>query len=306
MAKKLVHKHDELAKSFLTDIGVAKEFLEVHLVPDILKKCDLATLTIDSGSYIDTELRKRFSDIVYKLDLREGGFAYIYTLIEHQSSAEKLMPLRILKYQLEIIYKHIKEYGEDEVLPIVVPLVFYNGEDSPYPYPTSINDLVVDKELFSRIGLGTFKLIDLTITDDDEILKHKKVALLEMLLKHIRAKEFVQVIEQIMKALAVAHQDNLSKNLFESMLSYLTEAKEEIELKLLFEKIIEKFVEYKEDIMTYAEHYTQKGMQQGMQQGMQKAQYEIAEELLKLGVEESIIAKAAHLTIKEIRRLKKL
>jgi len=156
--------------------------------------------------------------------------------------------------------------------------------------------LVVDKELFVKVGLGAFKLVDLTITDDSEILKHKKLALLEMLLKHIRVKEFIQVTEQILDALTVAHMDSLPKHLFDSMLSYLTKAKEQEDLKPLFNGIIDKFTDYKEGVMTYAEQYTQ--------QGKQEAQREIAKELLKSGVDESIIAKAAHLSVEEIRKLK--
>ena len=32
-----------------------------------------------------------------------------------------------------------------------------------------------DKELYQQFPLGRFKLIDLTIMDDDEILKHGKI-----------------------------------------------------------------------------------------------------------------------------------
>lgn len=312
MKKALVHRHDELAKKFLTDLSVAREFLEMYLPAKILNKCDLSSLEIQSESYIDDDLRKRFSDVVYKVGLLDGkSCAYIYTLIEHQSAAEKLMPLRVLRYELEIISNHIKIYGEDKPLPIVVPLVFYNGTDSPYPHSTSIRDLMLDKELFDLVGLGAFKLIDLTVTNDSEILKHKKIALLEMVLKHIKAKEFILVVDSIVKALIVAHADNLPKNLFHSLLSYLTKAKDEDELKPLFKSIIAEFSEYKEDIMTYAEHYTQQGIQQGMQQGMQQgvqqgeydAQRKIVNHMLQVGLSLEEAAKQTGIPLQEIKKL---
>ncbi len=99
----LVNKHDELCKKFLTDISVAKDFLQLHLREDIKTKCDFQTLTIEDGSYIDNDLRKRMSDIVYKMDLLDKtNCAYIYLMVEHQSSDDRLMPIRILRYQLEI------------------------------------------------------------------------------------------------------------------------------------------------------------------------------------------------------------
>ena len=302
MKKALIHKHDELAKKFLTDLDVAKEFLAIYLPSEILNKCDLSTLIIESGSYIDNELRKRFSDIVYKVTLNSGnGYAYIYTLVEHQSSAVKLMPLRILKYQMEIIFNHVKNYGEDEPLPVVIPVVFYNGDTSPYPYPTDIKDLVVDGDLFATCALGRFKLVDLTVTDDKEILQHKKVALLEMVLKHIKAKEFISAIEPIFKSLLVAHMDSLPKDLFDSLLSYLTQAKDVKELKPLFDRVIVELSEYKEDVMTYAEHYRQ----EGEQRGRQDTQREIAQTLLRSGVDSTTIANATHLTPAQIEDLRK-
>ena len=55
--------------------------------------------------------------------------------------------------------------------------------------------------------------------------------------------------------------------------------------------------DYKETIMSYAETLKQQGMQQG--------KYEIVQEMLKAGVELSLIEKVSHLTKKEIEELKK-
>ena len=44
MTKALVRKHDELAKKFLTNIEMAKDFLRYHLKPEIQNKLNLATL----------------------------------------------------------------------------------------------------------------------------------------------------------------------------------------------------------------------------------------------------------------------
>ncbi len=65
----LVKKHDELSKKFLTDISTARDFLRLHLDKDIVAKCDLNTLAIESGSYIEDNLKQYASDIVYKVDL---------------------------------------------------------------------------------------------------------------------------------------------------------------------------------------------------------------------------------------------
>jgi predicted transposase/invertase (TIGR01784 family) len=315
MTNKLIKKHEEISKKFLTDIHNAKLFLKFHLDPKILAKCDVNSLAIEPNSYLDNDLRKRFSDIVYKLDLQNKlSNVYVYILIEHQSVAQKLMPVRILRYQLEIIQNHIDKYKVEDNLPLVVPLVFYNGDVSPYPYATDIKDLFADKELINDVYLGKFKLVDLTIMPEDEILQHQQLAIMEMCLKHIQARDFSNIImEYILKAILVAHDSNLSKNLFDSAISYIMNAREGIELQPLFKQIIEHISEYEDDIMTYAEELRQEGMQKGRQEGMQegihegmqKGMHQMAKELLKSGVDESLIAKASHLSQKELDEIKK-
>ncbi|SON51455.1 Rpn family recombination-promoting nuclease/putative transposase [Vibrio tapetis] len=44
--------HDGLFKSFLTLPEVAKDFLEIHLPPDIQALCDLSTLQLKSTSFL--------------------------------------------------------------------------------------------------------------------------------------------------------------------------------------------------------------------------------------------------------------
>lgn len=306
MAKEeLVNLHDELAKKFLTNVEAAKEFLQIHLPKEIQAKCDLSTLTIESGSYVDEDLRKRFSDVVYKLDLLDkSSCVYAYLLLEHQSTPVKLMPVRILKYTLEILQVHINKYGQDCKLPVIIPMVLYNGEESPYPYATDILELCADKELMNNAPLGTFRLIDLTLIPDEEILQHGKIALLEMLEKHIRIRDFKQIEPLILAAIIVAYGGGINKSLFDSALSYLTNAREGNELEPLFKDIIENISEYEETIMTYAEELRREGELRGEQKAQAEKQ-EIAKNLLKSGVDAKVVANAIHLSAQQIDELKK-
>jgi predicted transposase/invertase (TIGR01784 family) len=223
------------------------------------------------------------------------------------------MPVRILRYQLEIIQKHIDTYKVEDNLPLVVPLVFYNGSDSPYPYTTSIYDLFAGYGLIDNIGLGNFSVVDLTVTPEHEILQHKKLALLEMCLKHIAAREFINKNDHILKSFIVARANKISKKLFDSTISYLMRAKEKHELEPLLGKLVENFADCKENIVTYAEELLQQGRQQGVQQGMQQgrqegeysAKSEMVKEMLKAGAELSFIEKVSHLSKKEIEQIKK-
>ena len=309
----ITKQHDEFARKYLNNLEAGKEFLETYLHPEIKYKCNLNTISISSGSYVEDDLKAHVADIVYKVDLNDNpaGCAYIYTLVEHQSTQIELMPFRILRYQIAIIQKHIQEYPKDK-LPLVVPIVFYNGTTSPYNKPTELAELFADGELFKQIGLGNFKLTDLTVTHDDEILQHKKISLLELLLKHIHDRDLKAIIDSIIQGFKLAELYHVNPSLIQAAISYLLNGRERNELNPLIEKLKQNLPKYGDDIMTYAEELRQEGIQIGEQRGEQrgvklgeqKAQFEIAKELLKKGVDREIVLSTTHLSNEQILQLK--
>lgn len=56
--------HDELFKTFLGDIAIARDFFSVHLPENIQPYCDLATLRIQPTEFIDDALYKHYADIL--------------------------------------------------------------------------------------------------------------------------------------------------------------------------------------------------------------------------------------------------
>lgn len=322
--KKVIRPHDPLSRKFLSNLKIAKEFISIHLTPTLLEKCVLNSLRIEPGSYVEDNLKAHYSDIVYRLDLKDNkGSAYVYTLLEHQSRAEELMPLRIIKYQLAIIQKYLDMHKKATKLPIVAAIVFYNGEDSPYPYTLDISDIFADSETYKKFPLGTFQLVDLTVTEDATILQHGKLALLEIVMKHIRERDFNMVINSIIAAIKFWQEKELDHSLLSSIFHYIMSSREVEDVMQLIEHINQELPALKENIMTYADELIKKGKQEGIQlgkqegiqigekkgiqigekKGKQEAKLEIARELLKLGVDKQIILSTTHLTMEELLKL---
>ena len=298
-------KHDPLARKFLQDIEIAKEFLTWHLQPDVKARCNFDTLIIESGSFVEDDLKTQYADIVYKMELQDkSSSVYIYTLIEHQNTPVKIMPIRIIKYQIAIIQMHLDKYPKDiDRIPLVIPVVFYTGKTSPYPYKTDIADMFADKELYLKNPLGSFKLADMSVTEDSEILQHGKLAVLEMTIKHIRAKSLFSVLDQIIEALRVGHNAGIKSSLVDGAFSYLIDARKEDEIKALISQVQEKISYYEENVMTYAEVLKKEGKQEGLQLGKQESQLEIAREMLKNGIDQSLVAKITKLPLSKIKTL---
>ncbi len=64
--------HDAVFKQFLTHPDTARDFLELHLPPALLQFCDLNTLKLESGSFIESGLRAYYSDVLYSLHTEQG------------------------------------------------------------------------------------------------------------------------------------------------------------------------------------------------------------------------------------------
>ncbi len=186
MAKKEKRPHhDGLFKYFLTQPETAREFLSLYLSEEIQSLCDLATLKLEPGSFVDWHLRQLHSDVLYSVETARGQ-GYIYCLIEHQSTPDPLMAWRLMHYAMLAMEAHLKK-GHTE-LPLVAPLLFYHGEIRPYPYSNRWLDCFTLPEQAARLYRQAFPLVDVSVLSDEEILTHKGVALMELVQKHIRCR----------------------------------------------------------------------------------------------------------------------
>lgn len=84
-----------------------------------------------------------------------------------------------------------------KTLPMVVLLLFYHGIESPYPYSLCWLDCFADPKLARQLYASAFPLIDVTVMPDDEIMQHRRMALLELIQKHIRQRDLMGLVEQM-------------------------------------------------------------------------------------------------------------
>ena len=148
--------HDAVFKHLLSHRATARDFLDIHLPAPLRALCNLNTLRLESGSFIDDELRASHSDILYSLQT-QAGEGYIYLLIEHQSSADRHMAFRLMRYAIAAMQRHLDK-GHTQ-LPLVIPLLFYHGRVSPWPYPMCWLAGFADPDIARRIYGEDFPLL---------------------------------------------------------------------------------------------------------------------------------------------------
>ncbi|MGF1804231.1 Rpn family recombination-promoting nuclease/putative transposase [Aliivibrio sifiae] len=306
MAKKNTSTpHDGLFKAFLTKADIAKDMLEIHLPDHLQKVCDLSTLQLESGSFLEDDLRPYYSDVLYSMKTEQGD-GYIYALIEHQSSPDKHMAFRLFRYAIAAMQKHL-DAGNKE-LPLVVPLLFYHGKVSPYPYSMNWFDCFTDPQMAKNLYNNDFPLVDVTVIHDDDILQHRRIALLELVQKHIGQNDIRSFLEYF--ALLLLNDYHTDEQI-RTMLEYLVINGETQNVNLLLKELAQQVPKHEGTIMTIAEQLIQQGEQKGLQKGREEgreegllqAKKEMARNLLLSGVGKEAIIAATGFTLRELELL---
>lgn len=135
MVKKL--KHDALVKKILTEKIAAQEFLDHYLPSEFQDLIDLKKITVEKESFVEDDLKRKYSDIIYSVRTKNNEKAFVYVLIEAQSTCDYWMALRLWKYMLLLCERHAK--GKDR-LPLICPLLIYNGSEV-YSAPRNLWEL---------------------------------------------------------------------------------------------------------------------------------------------------------------------
>ena len=104
------------------------------MLPSALVECvDWSTLDLVSGEFVDPQLAHLQSDLLYTVQV-DGVHACIYVLLEHQSTVDRYMPLRLLRYRTRIWDRFAQDRAGD-LLPVIIPVVLHHSH-SGWTAPT--------------------------------------------------------------------------------------------------------------------------------------------------------------------------
>lgn len=299
--------HDAVFKQFLTHPDTARDFLELHLPPALRQFCDLDTLKLESGSFIESDLRAYYSDVLYSLKAGKGE-SYVYALIEHQSSPDKHMAFRLLRYAIAAMQRHL-EAGHDQI-PLVIPLLFYHGQITPYPYSMSWLEAFSEPELARQLYAGHFPLVDVTVIPDDDIMQHRRMAILELLQKHVRQRDLFELREQLVTLLLAGYT---TKEQLISLINYMLQVGSTTKPERLIRELARRTPRHEEVLMTIAEYLEQKGLEKGRQQGRKEGRKEgeheaalnIARSMLANGFELAVVIKLTGLAAADLAQIQR-
>lgn len=298
--------HDALFKQFLTHPETARDFLDVHLPSALRQACDLNTLLLESSSFIEEDLRAYYSDVLYSLKAGQGD-GYIYALIEHQSSPDRHMGFRLMRYAIAAMQRHLD--ADNDKLPLVIPILFYHGQVTPYPYPMNWLQEFSEPELARQLYSNDFPLVDVTVISDDEIMTHRRMAILELLQKHVRQRDLAELLEQLVTLLLAGYTNNEQLT---SLMNYMLQVGDTAAPETFIRELARRAPQHEEVIMTIAQKLEQKGRLEGIQLGEAKGRQEgvlegklqVARTMLANGIDRDSVIRMTGLTVDDLAQIR--
>ncbi len=299
--------HDATFRQFLTQPEVARDFMELHLPAELRAICDLNTLKLESGSFVEDNLRQYFSDVLYSLKTTAGDDGYVHVLIEHQSTPDQHMAFRLIRYAVAAMQRHL-EAGHKK-LPLVIPMLFYTGKRSQYPYSTRWLDEFANPELAGKLYSAAFPLVDVTVIPDDEIAGHRSMAALTLLQKHIHHRDLAELVDRLAPILLAGY---LSSSQVVSLVHYIVQAGETSDAEAFVRQLAQRVPQHGDTLMTIAQQLEQKGIEKGIQLGRQEGHSEgerdatlkIARTMLQNGLDRNTVMKMTGLTEDELAQIR--
>ncbi|MCK4798339.1 MAG: Rpn family recombination-promoting nuclease/putative transposase, partial [Spirochaetes bacterium] len=94
------HIHDNAYKYIFSNKRIFYQLIKSFVKEDFVRDLDLKNIDLLDKSFISDEFLARESDVMYRIKLK-NKIAYIYILLEFQSTVDKSIPVRMPLYLLQ-------------------------------------------------------------------------------------------------------------------------------------------------------------------------------------------------------------
>jgi len=286
-----------------------------------VKDIDFKKLERVETSFVSKKFAKRESDILYRVKYKNRE-AYIYLLLEFQSTVDKYMALRMLRYVIEIYEMLLKEEKyKNKKLPPIFPLVLYNGVER-WRAAENIKDLIEIGDLERYVPDFQYVKISENEFSRKTLLKINNIVSALFLIENLSDKEIEEHVATLSEIIA-KETDNIAIKEFnrwvayqfhhdrvdETLLEEIDRATSKREVKNMFAKTAQQLMtrKFREGEQKGIQKGMEKGIQKGMEKGMEKGELNLLLNLLKRKFKrhftKELQEKALTLNTKQINRI---
>lgn len=261
--------HDALFKAAFEDPEHAAGLFRSVLPATVVEAVDWDTVAAEPGSFIDPELAGGYSDLLFSVSL-QGGRAFLYLLLEHQSTSDPDMPLRMLIY-LARIWERFRKQHKGEPLPPIIPALVSHAPGG-WTAPRSFHEMFAPAPS-SIVGLAelvpSFTLLveDLAHLSNDDIKARALAAFPTLALWVLRdARDATELLDNLGHwgaAFAEAARTPHGVAALAQLMRYIALVSDELRLEAFRAKIREQAPEAEKAAMTIAEQMRREGRLEG-------------------------------------------
>ena len=293
--------HDRQYKLIFSNPIFVEKLLTSFVHEDFIKYLDFTRMTKKSNSYITDKMKKFESDIVYEIYYKDSP-VYIYLLMEFQSTSDNKMPIRFLRYILQL-YEDNGRNKKTGLYPAIFPLLLYNGEKK-WTAKSNISDIIeytlpskyipnyeyypilinqIDKKTLLNIHNAVSAIFYMENTEVSGY--HEAISDLVSIIKDsniIEAKVFANWVNNLL----LHHDKELTTQEFNMI-------KKSEEVLPMLAASLER----------YEEELIKKGLKQGLEQGQLIERQKIAKNLILAGTELEFVSKITDFTVDELQKL---
>ena len=276
MPAELRNPHDRFFKELWSRIAVGQDFLRAYLPADLTALLDLDTLELTKDSFADNSLRTHYSDLLYQVKRQDGGDGFVYLLLEHKRTPERLTAFQLLRYVVRIWERVLAQVPGKISLPPIIPVVVYHG-DTPWPHGQTLQAALTFPEALARHTPDfRYVLCDLTGLAETEIRGAVLLRVGLLLMKHISDPRLGERLPEVFGLLRELGDQRTVLSALETLLRYLAAAAETVSEEDLHRALGAALSEPEDTLMaTLAQQWLEQGREQGQEEGRLEGEYRL-------------------------------
>jgi len=295
-------------KKLFSHPRMIEDLFNAFIKEDFVSEIDFTSLKRVNNSFVTDNFKDREADIIWKTKFKDKN-AYIFILIEFQSTVDKFMPLRMLTYIL-LFYQELLKKSKTNKLPAVFPVLLYNGEKK-WTAPEKIEDLIEMPFTSIKPYIPKFKYYKIAENEFEKESLEKLNNLTAQLfnIENSSVNELDDVISKLLTILKTEVPRELQRD-FGLWLRQILRIRnsdfdigklDEMEVKPMLAEEIKRFE--KEVIREEVRKGKLEGKIEGKIEGKMEERHELARKLVKMGVDIDIIARATDMSESEIKKM---
>lgn len=277
--------HNNFFEDVFSNELIMADFLKSHLPENIKTKLDFTNIKFKKDNYVDDVMKKLACDMLVSVRVK-GSNKWIKCLIEHQSTPERWMALRIRSYINAILTYHVKTV-KTEALPFIYPMVFFTGKRK-WTHSIGLKEHMYPEiqEAFANRLEESIQLIDINRLDDKILDSHGMAGGIEKIFKYGPQCSIIVVLKCCKTDLKL-YADETIKSILTYLLNVCPDgAKMANEAKKWCDENLQK--KAGETMATLAENLRAEGAQWGREEGIQQGIQRGREEGIQLGEQRGI------------------